>query len=487
MTETPLWTAKKIASAVTGEVTGDWPVTGLSIDSRAIAPGMVFFALDGAESDGHHFVNEALAAGAHGAVVSRKIKNIAPDDPRLIHVRDTSAALERLGVAARQRMPGKVIAVTGSAGKTGTKEALKAALGRNAKTHASVKSYNNHVGVPLSLARMPESAEFGVFEIGMNRPGEIATLVQKVKPHLALITSVGPAHMAAFTALDQVADAKAEIFSGLEKDGIAVLNADDPYFPRLSAAAKNSGVRRIVTFGLEAENADIRPVRMAATEDCTCLTVRVFDRLLTYKIASPGRHWAMNSLAVIAAVAALDGDIGLAGLALSEIAPLPGRGERSCIPVKAGNGAATLLDESYNANPLSIRSALAVLSLAKTGKRGRRIAVLGDMLELGAHAQELHAGLAHIIRESRVDIFYAVGPLMSCLAENLADQLETHAFENNEALLNVLKDEIRAGDVISIKGANALDLKQVVAELKSRMERPPFARTGWTAPLAAAE
>ncbi len=378
-----LWTIDDMARAIGARRAGALPdaVTGISIDSRTIAPGQAFFAIKGDAHDGHDFVAAALRAGAGLAVVSST--KPAPSDAPLLIVRDVLGALRRLARAARARTNAQVIAVTGSVGKTSTKEALSLALSRDGETHASVASFNNHWGVPLSLARLPTSARYAVFEIGMNHAGEITPLTKLVRPHVAVITTVEPVHLEFFASVEAIADAKAEIFTGVEPGGAAVLNRDNPHFARLARRAKRAGVQRVVSFG-EDEHADARLIKCALQPESSTIEADILGARVAYKLGAPGRHQVLNSLAVLATASIVGADLALASLALADLRPAAGRGTRLKLPLHGGE--ALVIDESYNANPTSMRAALAVLAQAPLGRHGRRIAVLGDMLELGPKA-----------------------------------------------------------------------------------------------------
>ncbi|MBK5264011.1 MAG: UDP-N-acetylmuramoyl-tripeptide--D-alanyl-D-alanine ligase, partial [Alphaproteobacteria bacterium] len=379
-----LWTSAEIAQATGGTVSAPFAVTGVAFDSREVGPGDLFIALSGEATDGHRFVEQAFASGAAGAIVSHRV-----DHPHVL-VDDTTAALNALGAAARTRTQAKIIGVTGSVGKTGTKEALFQALDRCApgRAHRSVKSYNNHVGVPLSLARMPRDALYGVFEMGMNHAGELAALTALVRPHVAIITAIAPAHQAFFDSMEAIADAKAEIFEGLEPDGTAIIPADSPFAERLTGAAERHGAK-ILRFGFN-EGADVRAVdSVTAVNGGTLVTVKLPEGELCLTIAAPGEHWVSNALAVLAAVEVVGGDLAVAGLALAELPDLPGRGARTRIPF--ADGEALLIDESYNANPLSMAATLKQLGREQSV---RRLAVLGAMKELGAQSEAFHAALA---------------------------------------------------------------------------------------------
>lgn len=441
------------------------PATGISIDTRTLAPGDAFFAIAGENSDGHAYVAKALDAGAAVAVVARDKADAFPTDARLLVVDDVLAALEALGRAARARSQAQIVAVTGSVGKTTTKEALRVALGADGETHASAASYNNHWGVPLSLARFPREARYGVFEIGMNHPGEITPLVRMVRPHVAIVTTVEPVHIAQFSSIEEIADAKAEIFDGVEPGGAAVLNLDNPLYPRLEAAARARGIGRIVTFG-EAAGADVRLTDVALQSYCSVGVADVLGTQVTFKVGMPGRHIVQNMLAVLAAAKLAGADLALAALALTSLHPPPGRGVPVQLRLKTGT--ATLLDESYNANPASMRAAIDVLSRTPVGPRGRRIAVLGDMLELGTDGEAHHAGLAEAIAAGRIDQVFCCGPLMHALWQVLpAAQRGGYAVHASH-LEPLVAQAIRAGDTLMVKGSNGSRMGPLVKSLSER-------------------
>ena len=389
MTGTPLWTSTEAAQATGGNATGGWEANGVSIDSRTAERGDLFVAIEGPEKDGHAYVGAALAAGAAAAVVHRRPDGIGADAPLLL-VEDTLAALTALGRRGRERGAARVVAVTGSVGKTGTKEALRHALAAQGATSASAASYNNLWGVPLSLARMPPGSAFGAFEVGMNHAGEIAPLARLIRPHVAIVTNVEAAHLAFFPSLEAIADAKAEIFEGVEPGGTCVLNRDNLFFDRLRASAARRPDIRIVSFGLSDADATAREVSLDADGSDVAADIR--GRRIDYRIALPGRHWVLNSLAVLAAVEALGADAAEAAESLRTLAPLEGRGKTHSVACPGGTF--TLIDESYNANPASMRAAIETLGRTSPRGRGRRIAILGPMRELGDESLALHEALA---------------------------------------------------------------------------------------------
>ena len=450
-----LWTAAEIAAATSGQATYDFTASGVTFDSREVGPGDLFLALTGEETDGHRFLDGAFANGAAGAVVSRDVAHPA------VRVDDTMAALEELGRAARARVGATIIGVTGSVGKTGTKEALAAALDRAnpGAVHCSVKSYNNHTGVPLSLARMPRETRFGVFEMGMNHAGELAALTRMVRPHIAIVTAIAPAHTAFFSGEEAIADAKGEIFQGLEPGGTAIVPFDSPHRDRLLAAARPYA-GRIVTFG-SGQGADVRAVEaMRVASGGTFVTARVHGRELSFTVAHPGAHWVSNSLAVLAAVDAAGSDLGRAGLALGDMGGLPGRGLRFGAPVAGGE--ALVIDESYNANPSSMRATLAVLALEDR----RRIAVLGGMRELGDDSARYHAALAGPIDEAGISHAILVGQEMLPLAQALEGRVDFVHVPDAAQARDRLNDVLAPGDAVLIKGSNGIGLSAVVAALR---------------------
>ncbi len=459
---TPLWTSDELAAATGGASARTWSATGVSIDSRTVASGDLFVALTGPNFDGHDFVAEAVEKGAAGALVSRAPRGISAEAP-LVIVADTQKALEDLGRAARARAQATVVGITGSVGKTGTKEALRRAFERQGRTMASAGSLNNQFGVPLSLARMPRETNFGVFEMGMNHPGEIDRLTRLVRPDIAIVTTIEPVHLGFFASVEAIADAKAEIFNGMGPRGAAVLNRDNPYYALLSDAARAHGIQRILGFGLHVE-AGVRLVDCHLHATASAVTAAVMGEIVDYCVAIPGRHWVMNSLAVLAAVKAAGGDVGAAAAALGTIEPMEGRGRRHRIELPAG-GAAELIDESYNASPASIRAALDVLAANEPGMGGRRIAVLGDMLELGADSRRLHRELAGPVGDAHVDLVFAVGQDMRALYDALPKGKRGGFTATAADMAELLPLRLNAGDVITIKGSYGSRMREIVARL----------------------
>ncbi|MEQ8195637.1 MAG: UDP-N-acetylmuramoylalanyl-D-glutamyl-2,6-diaminopimelate--D-alanyl-D-alanine ligase [Rhodospirillales bacterium] len=455
-----LWTAAAAARATAGKVNVEWQASGVSIDSRTIEAGDLFVALQGPNHDGHAYVSDALKkAGA--AMIHRDVPGLAGNAP-LLRVADTMEGLRALGVAARARTSAKVIAVTGSVGKTGAKEALGFVLSGQAATHASVGSFNNHWGVPLSLARMPKKSVYGIFEMGMNHPGEIAPLSQMARPHVALITTIEAVHSEFFKTTEEIADAKAEIFTGVEPGGIAVLNRDNAFFERLADAAKANGIATIIGFG-EHERADIRLLDAALEVDHSIVMADVFGMALTYRLGVPGRHWVMNSLGVLGAAHAAGADVQRAGAALAGLSPPKGRGQVHRIALPGGE--LTVIDESYNASPVSVKAALAVLGRLRPAPGGRRIAVLGDMLELGPRAATKHKCLLTPILENDVDLVFTAGTDMANLAEALPRPQSGGHAGDSKALAPLVLQAVRAGDIVTVKGSAGSRMNVIVEAL----------------------
>ena len=470
---TPLWTWDELRDAVpfaVAEGTPDGAITGFSIDTRSLQSGDVFVALKD-QRDGHEFVTAAFKAGAAAAIVSESYQRKPGDGALLRSGRDVLKALVAAGAAARQRLvpSARVIAVTGSAGKTGTKEMLRACLSTVApgKVHASEKSYNNHWGVPLTLARMPAGTDFAVFEIGMNHAGEIAPLSKLVRPHAAIVTTVEAVHLEHFGSVEDIADAKAEIFQGLVPGGAAIIKRDNPHFDRLRVRAEIESAR-VVSFGLVA-SADVSAVAYVPGDDGSEVTARVRDSLYTFRLAMPGRHIAENALAAIAALDAAGADVEMAVSALATLAPAAGRGLRTRLLIAGGE--ALLIDESYNANPASMRAALATLAAVPREKFPRRIAVLGDMLELGPEAAALHHGLKVAVDEAGVDLIFACGPHMKGLYDVVPSGMRGGYAATASVLEPSLQAALRPGDVVMIKASNGTRLAPLVEALKTRFGR----------------
>ena len=461
---TALWTSDAIAAATDGTASAAFSANGVAFDSREIGPGDLFIALKGEHSDGHLHVAQAFSSGAAGALVSQPV-----DGPHIL-VTDTARALDALGKASRARTDARIIGVTGSVGKTGTKEALFAALDRCSfgKAHRSVKSYNNHVGVPLSLARMPQDSQYGIFEMGMNHAHELSALTRLVRPHAAVITAIAPAHIGNFPDGEAgIANAKAEIFEGLMPGGTAIIPHDSPYYSRLLKKAEQHA-DHVISFGFDA-GADVRAVDVvAAPQGGSLVTAKLGDRSLCFTIAEAGRHWVSNSLAILAAVRAVGGDLASAGLALAEMSGIDGRGRRHLVSLKSG-GKATVIDESYNANPASMKATLQHFA-AETGA-GRKIVLLGAMGELGEQSGQYHEALADDILGCGAEAIILVGDDMAHTAAKLEQGLDrgvkmSHAGNASEALTEVAK-LLSDGDILLVKGSNYLGLSAAVSALVS--------------------
>jgi UDP-N-acetylmuramoyl-tripeptide--D-alanyl-D-alanine ligase len=458
-----LWTLGEIVSATGGTCLGAaaTPVTGLSIDSRSLGKDEGFIAIRGPNRDGHAFVAAALDGGAACAIVDGTFPR--GDEEKLVRVGDTLQALNDLGRAARARVKDTVvIAVTGSVGKTGSKEALRLALQPSGSVHASVKSFNNHWGVPLSLANMPKGTSYGVFEAGMNHAGEIDALTRLIRPHIAIITTVAPVHLGFFRSVDEIAEAKAEIFRGLEPGGTAIINRDNPYYDPLKRHALGHGAK-IVGFG-EARDARARLLDVELGPDSSTVTADILGDTISYRLGAPGRHLVQNSLAVLAAVQVAGADLELGARALEDLRAQPGRGGRTVIPV--GDARVAIIDESYNANPDSMRAALATLALTPRTEYSRRVAVLGDMLELGPESPKLHAALAEFIDGAGVDVVFACGELMGSLYRALPASRQGAYAKTAEELAPMLTGAVGPGDAIMVKGSLGSRMAPLVEALK---------------------
>ncbi len=442
-------------------------VRGVSIDSRTLEAGDLFIAIKGAAHDGHDHIARAFESGAVAAVVSReRAARLAALGP-LFAVDDTLSAMERLGVAARARSKARIVAVTGSVGKTTVKEMLRAMLAACGATHASAHSYNNHWGVPLTLARMAVRARYGVFEIGMNHAGEIAPLSRMARPHAALVTTIAPVHIEHLGSIEAIADAKAEIFLGLEPGGVAALNRDAPQFERLVKAAAARGAR-VLTFGRGAD-CDARLIEVEAIDGGSRVRTMVLGRELAFVLGAPGVHMAENALGALLAAEALGADLDACAAALKRFSPQQGRGAR--FSVKTADGPAIIIDESYNANPASMRAALNLLAAAKPGPKGRRIAVIGDMLELGPKAEAMHAELAADLSASGVDLLFGAGPLTRALYDAAPASMRAAWAERSNELTDEVARELRGGDIAMIKGSNGSRMGPLVAALRDRFAR----------------
>jgi UDP-N-acetylmuramoyl-tripeptide--D-alanyl-D-alanine ligase len=460
----PLWQWADLVAAAQGDADGTpaLRITGFSIDSRSLTPGDVFVALRDAR-DGHAFVPAAFKAGAAATIVARDYPR-GDSSGAFIRVGDPLRALEAIGRAARTRANARIVAVTGSVGKTGSKEMLRHALSLIGPTHAAEKSYNNHWGVPLTLARMPPSAAFAVLEIGMNHAGEITPLAEMARPHVALITTVEPVHLGHFSSVGAVAEAKAEIFTGLVPGGGAVLPRDNDHFPLLRERAAAVGAK-IVTFGYH-NDADFRALQVDLGPKGSSVIAGQGSRRFPYRLGAPGEHYVKNSLGVLAALSALGADVMRCLPGLAQVTAPAGRGARTLLELP--DGQVLLIDESYNANPASVRAALAAMAATPRDAFPRRMAVLGDMLELGEASAELHRGLKEAIASAGVDLVLACGPMMKLLFDDLPRERQGAWAPTSTELAAALPDLVRAGDVVMIKGSLGTRMAPVVEAMLAR-------------------
>jgi UDP-N-acetylmuramoyl-tripeptide--D-alanyl-D-alanine ligase len=470
-----LWTTEEMIAAMAGRPFGTPPegITGISIDSRTIAPGEAFFAIKGDRVDGHDFASMAMANGAALLVVSEaRLPALGRLTVPMIVVDDVLAALGRLGLASRERSRAKIVAVTGSVGKTTTKEMLRLVLSPSGKVHASVASFNNHWGVPLTLARMPEDTDFGVFEVGMNHPDEIRPLVKMIRPHVAVVTTIAPAHLGNFRSIREIAAAKAEIFEGLEPGGHVVLNRDNDQFEFLEQAAQALGIEHIHSFGQHAK-AEFRLAEFNGSDASSTLWATIGGETLEVAIGAPGRHIAENALAALGVVTLVGADLHRASAALATLKPEKGRGKRHRLAI--GNGSFTLIDESYNANPASMRAAIALLAASEPAGSGRRIAVLGDMLEMGEYSQRVHAALAGPLLAAGLEHVWLAGPEMAALKEQLPDSVHVEHREKTDELVDYVLSSVAAGDVVMVKSSLGTGFGRIVAALLDKF--PAFSDT----------
>jgi UDP-N-acetylmuramoyl-tripeptide--D-alanyl-D-alanine ligase len=458
----PLWTAAEVAKATQGIGSQNFHASGVSIDSRTIEPGDLFLAIKGPNQDGHDYLPQVAARKAAAAIVRRGA--IVPAGLPFLEVEDTRQALYALGQAARARSTARIAAVTGSVGKTSAKEMLRLVLAEQGSCHGSAGNLNNEWGLPLSLARMPAASRFAVFEIGMNHAGEIRPLSRLARPHVAIVTTVEAVHLEFFNSVAEIADAKAEIFEGIEPGGAAVLNRDNPWYDRLVETAKRQGVARIVGFGKNPA-ADARLLSTAAAAAGMDVQAALFGARIDYRIGATGQHWAMNSLAVLAAAKLLGADLEAAARALAGATALPGRGAQRSLPIAGGS--LLLIDDSYNASPVSVAAALDVLASLKPGSGGRRIAVLGDMLELGPNAESLHAGLAPEIAGKPIDLVFLAGSLMGKLGEVLPKKLVARHEPNTSALAPHVTAALRPGDAVLVKGSLGSKMSIIVRAIEA--------------------
>ena len=470
-----LWTTEDMIAAMAGRPFGTLPegITGISIDSRSIAPGEAFFAIKGDRVDGHDFASMAMANGAALLVVSEaRLPAMGRLTVPVIVVEDVLAALGKLAVAARARSRAQIIAVTGSVGKTTTKEMLRRVLSPSGKVHASVASFNNHWGVPLTLARMPLDTYFGVFEVGMNHPDEIRPLVKMIKPHVAVITTIAPAHLGNFKSIREIATAKAEIFEGVVPGGQVVLNRDNDQFNFLERTAQACGIQHIHSFGQHAK-ADFRLAEFNGSDQSSTLWITIGGETKEVAIGAPGRHIAENALAALGVVKIVGADMQQAISALATLQPEKGRGRRHRLAIERSSF--TVVDESYNANPASMRAAIAVLASSVPTGTGRRVAVLGDMLEMGDYAQKVHSDLVGPLLAAGIEHVWLAGPEMVALKESLPESVQVVHYEKTEELAEYVLNAVAAGDVLMVKSSLGIGFGKIVAALLDKF--PPFADT----------
>ena len=447
-----MWTSVDIAQATTGMIYGNaFEATSVAIDSRRMQPGALFVALKGERMNGHDYVKDALANGAAGALVDTMPEGVKKN-ASIVMVNDTYKALVDMAVVARKKTGAKLIAVTGSVGKTGTKEALRTALSSAASVYATHGNLNNHIGMPLSLANLPADARYGVFELGMNHAGELSFLTRIVRPDIAVITNVEAVHLEFFPHVDAIADAKAEIMEGLPKDGVVILNRDNRYYPNLLAKARSYGIKNVVTFGEHAEAA-CRLIRYAPQELGSQVEAMIHGTLVTYRLGTIGRHWAMTSLAALAASVAAGADLANAAASLAHFHEPDGRGRLHQVSLRRGSY--MLIDDCYNASPSSVAAGIAKLAELQEslGGKGRKIAALGDMLELGAASGELHTGLLPLLKEHAVDKVYTAGPFMKQLYDLLPSSMQGAHAANATELKAHVQSALTADDVLLLKGS----------------------------------
>ena len=447
-----LWTSKDICDATSGQATSDFEVTGLSIDTRSLQTGDLFVALKDAR-DGHDYIGAAMEAGAGGVLCES-----APEDTPAVITKNSAKALEDLGVHARNTREALRIGVTGSVGKTSVKDALHVMLSTFGKTHKSIKSFNNHYGVPITLATIPKDSEFAVLEMGMNHAGEMSGLSKLAKPQIAIINNVVGAHLAHFENVEGIADAKAEIIDGMEVGGILILNGDNEFTPRIREKAESEDLR-VMTFG-HSETDDVFISGFQTRADGGELTCRIGSAIIDVKLNVSGEHWFMNAAACLAVAQAAKLDLGDSASALANIVPAPGRGDIHALSI---NGKSVMLiDESYNANPTSMRAAISAAAL----RPGRKLALLGDMYELGADELALHRNLAEPLVEAGFERVFMAGECMRMLMGALPQPMRAGWSSKPQTLLTKLKGELREGDIVLIKGSNASGVGKVAEQLK---------------------
>ena len=460
-----LWTSTEAGKATGGTTSGTWQATGVSIDTRSLNPGDLFIAIKGDALDGHAYVADALKRGAAAAIVSEIPAGV--DIDKLLVVKDTFKAMQDLGIAARGRTAAKIVGITGSVGKTGTKEMMGVALSSLAQTHWSEKSFNNHWGVPLSLSRMHAGTDYAVFEMGMNHANEIAPLTGMVRPHVAIITTIAPAHVEHFAdGLEGIARAKAEIFSGMDAHGIGIINRDIPQYDLLKAEANRQGVSKVFSFGEHAE-ADARLIDILVARNGTRVTASILGDEVTFTLKDAGKHNAVNALSVLLAVKLIGGDLQKAIKGIETIEPPEGRGKREYLNIGDPDNPVMLIDESYNASSVAMQAAFKVMALIDPGRGGRRIAILGDMLELGDAGPKLHADLALPLKAANIDLVYTCGTLMKNLYDKLPPEQQGAHKETSVELASIVPEVLVPGDVVMVKGSKGSKMNLVVEALRA--------------------
>jgi UDP-N-acetylmuramoyl-tripeptide--D-alanyl-D-alanine ligase len=465
------WHPDDILTAVRGRSlhAQDWRASGVSIDSRSISQGELFVAIKGPSCDGHNFVRQARDAGSVAAIVDHQPPNVPADYP-LIFVEDTFSALHDLGRAGRARSNAKIIAVTGSVGKTSSKEQLRLMLGLIDKTFATQGSYNNHWGVPLSLCCFPYDCKYGIFEIGMNHAGELGPLSDEVHPHVALITNVEAVHLEHFESTEAIARAKAEIFLGLEPSGTAVINTSSLHADILGDAAKKQGVATILTFGLDSKN-DAYPLHVSEDDTSTTVEALIMGKKISYRMDTIGQHFVINAMGTLLCCAAIGADVALCAEALYSYRPPLGRGTKNEISLAEG-GTFTLIDETFNASPVATKAAIEILGKTRLGTEGRRILALGDMRELGPSARRLHEGLAEVIFENKIDLVHCCGELMSHLHELLPPSMQGKLRPKSDDLAPLIASDLHNGDVLLVKGSHSMHMEKIIEVIKKQNQTP---------------
>lgn len=455
----PLWISETVDQILGAKSSKPWQATGVSIDSRTLHKGDLFVPIAGDHMDGHTFIHQAEEAGASACLTHQE-----PHVTKLpfVKVQDTLKALEKLGVAARDRTSAKVIAVTGSVGKTSTKEALFMAFSALGRTSASQGGLNNHWGLPLSLARIPEDNDFAVLEMGMNHPDELRPLTKMARPHVAIITTVADVHRAFFKSTEEIALAKAEIFDGVEPGGTLIINRDTPTYPTLLSEAKKNDQHHVLTFGAHIDS-DVRMMSIMMNQKSCTVHAEIKGQSIEYSLNTTAQHLAFNSLSVLGAVHALGGDLQKAAQALSQFTPLSGRGNQTTI--RLNGGSFLLIDESYNASPIAVKAALSVLGSTPKHEHGRRIFVFGDMGELGEDAQRIHVELAPLIENEKVDLFFSCGQISEALFKAIPETKRGQHTTSSEDLARIITSQISVGDIVMVKGSRSMKMERVVKAL----------------------